>query len=168
MSRRSRANALFLESLDARIVPVVAAVFDPTAGVLAVVGDQLDNIITVSRDAGGNILVNGGAVPVAGGTPTVANTTLIRILGNRGNDSLRLDESNGTLPKAVIKGGPGNDLLAGGSGNDTFVAGSGNDAVDGNAGADVAFLGLGDDTFTWEPGDGSTRSKANSGPTGWS
>ena len=39
------------------------------AGVLTVFGDNLDNNITVSRDAAGKILVNGGAVAVLGGTP---------------------------------------------------------------------------------------------------
>ncbi len=31
----------------------------------------------------------------------------------------------------------------------------GNDFVDGQQGNDVAFLGAGDDTFQWDPGDGS-------------
>ena len=48
------------------------------SGFLSVFGDGADNTITVSRDAAGNILVNGGAVAVTGGTPTVANTALIR------------------------------------------------------------------------------------------
>ena len=45
---------------------------------LTVIGDALDNQILLSRNANGLILVNGGAVPVAGGTPTVANTSLIQ------------------------------------------------------------------------------------------
>ena len=40
---------------------------------LSVIGDNLDNNIEISRNAAGEILVNGGAVPVSGGTPTVAN-----------------------------------------------------------------------------------------------
>ena len=50
------------------------ATFIPGAGSLNVIGDALDNTTTISRDAAGRILVNGGAVPVLGGTPTVANT----------------------------------------------------------------------------------------------
>ena len=46
----------------------VTASFDPTSGVLSVFGDALDNTITVSRDAAGTILVNGGAVAIQGGT----------------------------------------------------------------------------------------------------
>ena len=43
-------------------------------GILSEFGDAADNTITISRNAAGNILVNGGAVPILGGTPTVANT----------------------------------------------------------------------------------------------
>ena len=50
------------------------------------------NTITASRDAAGTILVNGGAVPIFGGTPTVANTSLIQVFGQGGNDTITLDE----------------------------------------------------------------------------
>ena len=45
------------------------------AGTLSVFGDNQPNSIVVSRNAAGQLLVNGGAVSVAGGTPTVANVT---------------------------------------------------------------------------------------------
>ncbi len=61
--------------LAATTVPANAAVTSTfTGGVLSVNGDSLDNNIAVSRNAAGRILVNGGAVSVVGGTPTVANT----------------------------------------------------------------------------------------------
>ena len=44
---------------------------------LTVIGTSDDDTITVSRDAAGTILVNGGAVPVLGGNATVANTRTI-------------------------------------------------------------------------------------------
>ena len=53
----------------------VSSTFVPATGVLTTTGDNLDNAITTSRNAAGNILVNGGAVAIQGGTPTVANTT---------------------------------------------------------------------------------------------
>src|SRR5262249_8480027 len=59
-----------LEGLSERIVPAVTASFIPASGTLTVFGDALDNHITVSRNAAGNILVNNGAVSVLGGTPT--------------------------------------------------------------------------------------------------
>ena len=46
----------------------VTASFSPAGGVLTVFGDALDNTITISRNAAGTILVNGGAVPIQGGT----------------------------------------------------------------------------------------------------
>ena len=137
----------------------VSATFDPATGRLTVTGDDTDNRITVSRDAAGTLLVTEVtrrmAIPITGGTPTVANTTLIVILGLGGNDELRLDQANGALPAANIDGGPGNDVLIGGSGNDILIGGDGNDIADGNQGNDTARLGAGDDIFIWDPGDGS-------------
>ena len=57
------------------------ATFTPSTGVLSVFGDGADNSIKISRDAAGNILVNGGAISVVGGTPTVANTARIQTFG---------------------------------------------------------------------------------------
>src|SRR5690242_18972387 len=62
-----------------------------TAGVLTVRGDDQDNAIVLSRDAAGNILVNGVSVPVTG-SPTVANTTVMVALGAAGNDTITVDE----------------------------------------------------------------------------
>ena len=72
----------------------IRATFIPGAQVLSIFGDALDNSIVASRNAAGSILVNGGAVPVLGGTPTVANTAVIQMFGQGGNDTLALDESN--------------------------------------------------------------------------
>ena len=104
-----------------------------SAGILSVFGDTLDNTITESRDAAGQILVNGGAVPVTGGTPTVANTSLVQIFGQGGNDTITLNEANGALPAANMFGGAGNDTLTGGAGNDTMDGGAGNDSFIFNA-----------------------------------
>ena len=75
-----------------------------------------------------------------------------------GDDSVRIDESNGVFTDAIpttMDGGPGNDTIAGGSGNETLIGGDGNDVIDGNKGNDTALLGAGDDVFVWDPGDGS-------------
>jgi Ca2+-binding RTX toxin-like protein len=81
----------------------------------------------------------------------------IAVDGGSGDDSVRIDESNGAFTDSIattIDGGDGNDTIAGGTGNETLSGGSGNDSIDGNGGTDVAFLGAGDDTFVWDPGDG--------------
>jgi len=142
-------------------------------GILTVTGDDHDNTITVSRDVAGNLLVNGGAVPVIGGAPTIANTFLIRILGLKGNDALTVNGANGPMPPAnlfggegddtltgsasadELDGGPGNDTLTGGDGDDTLIGGPGNDTLIGGRGADLMIGGEGDDQFVWNPGDGN-------------
>jgi Ca2+-binding RTX toxin-like protein len=159
----------------------VTASFSPTAGTLSVIGDQADNNIIVSRDAAGRILINGGAVAIVGGTATVANTSLIRVFGQAGNDQISLDETNGALPAANLDGGAGNDTLTGGSGNDMLFGDAGNDILLGKGGDDQLFGGAGDDTLTggtgndsvfgeagndrmiWNPGDGTD---VNEGGTG--
>ena len=45
----------------------IKASFSPSAGLLSVFDDNLNNTIVASRDAAGNILINGGAVAVTGG-----------------------------------------------------------------------------------------------------
>src|SRR6478736_280991 len=123
----------------------IKAKFSPGAGLLSVFGDGQDNTITTSRDAAGRILVNGGAVSVDGGTPTVANTSLIQVFGQGGNDTISLDESNGALPAAQLFGGAGNDTLTGGTGDDQLFGGAGNDRM------------------IWNPGDGSDLFEGGAG-----
>jgi Ca2+-binding RTX toxin-like protein len=168
-----------LEPLDARTVPAVVATF--TGGTLSVFGDHLGNAIDVSRDAAGTILVNGGAVAVRGGTPTVANTARIQVFGRAGDDTITLTEANGALPKADLYGGAGDDTLTGGSGNDRLYGQAGSDTLLGKGGADLLFGGAGNDVLTggtgndqvfgqagndrmiWNPGDGSAVNEGGAG-----
>ena len=85
-TKRNLSRGLTFEQLGVRITPTVNAF--SLGGVLAVFGDNLDNSIDVSRNAAGSLLVNGGAVKIFGGTPTVANTSRILIYGRGGNDQL--------------------------------------------------------------------------------
>jgi Ca2+-binding RTX toxin-like protein len=90
----------------------------------------------------------------------------IEIAAGGGNDSVRIDESDGaftTTTPTSIDGGSGNDTILGGSGAESLVGGSGNDVVDGNGGADRIDLGSGDDRFVWDPGDGSDAVNGGSG-----
>lgn len=117
-------------------------------GTLSINGDSLDNNVTISRNAAGQILVNGGAIAVVGGTPTVANTSLIQVFGLGGNDVLTLSEVNGALPKANLFGGIGNDVLTAGSGTDQLFGQAGNDTLLGKGGNDFLFGGTENDTLT--------------------
>ena len=142
-----------------------------SAGVLSVFGDAQANSIAVSRNAAGQILVNGGAIPVVGGTPTVANTANVRVFGLGGNDTINLDQTNGALPAALLFGGADNDTVSGGAGNDQLFGQSGIDTLLGRGGRDALFGGsendtltggdaddqafgqAGDDRMIWNPGD---------------
>jgi Ca2+-binding RTX toxin-like protein len=126
----------------------VTASFLPNAATLTVFGDAVNNSIVLSRNAAGNILVNGGAVAVVGGTPTVANTALIQVFGQGGNDTITLNEANGALPRANLFGGANNDTLTGGSGADQLFGQSGNDTLLGKGGNDFLFGGADNDTLT--------------------
>ena len=119
-----------------------------SSGVLTVSGDSANNSIVISRDAAGKILVNGGAVAVVGGTPTVANTSQIRVFGLDGQDAITLNEANGALPAANLFGGAGNDTLTGGSGADQLYGQAGNDTLLGKGGNDLLFGGSENDTMT--------------------
>src|SRR3954467_6791394 len=159
----------------------VTASFDPTSGLMSVFGDALDNTITVSPDAAGTILINGGAVVIQGGTATVANTSLIQGFGLGGNDTITLNERNGALPRANLFGGDGNDTLIGGSGNDPLFGQAGNDTLLGKGGFDFLFGGddndtltggdaddqvfgeSGDDRMIWNPGDDTDLNEGGDG-----
>jgi len=184
-ARRLIAGAILAVAVVAgSAVPANAAVtasFTSSAGVLTVFGDSLDNNITVSRDASGKILVNGGAVVVAGGTATVANTSLIQVFGQGGHDTITLSEVNGALPRANLFGGVGNDTLTGGSGGDMLFGQSGNDRLLGKGGSDFLFGGAENDTLTggdaddqvfgesgndrmvWNPGDDTDLNEGGDG-----
>ena len=181
-SRRSRSldlsGALLL---DRRLLPAISAIFSAAQGVLTVIGDAQNNTIAVSRDAAGTILVNSGAVTVLGGKATVANTQLIQVFGQDGNDNLSLNETNGALPAANLFGGDGNDTLTGGSGNDLLFGQAGNDTLLGKGGDDLLFGGDGNDILTggtgndqvfgqagndrmiWNPGEGTDLNEGGDG-----
>src|SRR5215471_4574171 len=139
----------------------IKATFSAAAGLLSEVGDSVDNTIVTSRDAAGQLFVNGGAVPIVGGQATVANTSLIQAFGQGGNDTITLDEANGALPAANLFGGAGNDVLTGGSGNDQLFGQAGNDTLLGKGGNDLLFGG--NDNDLNEGGDGTDTTEVNGG-----
>jgi Ca2+-binding RTX toxin-like protein len=157
------------------------ATFSAGSDLLTEFGDTADNSIVTSRNGAGRILVNNGAVPITGGTPTVANTNLIEAFGQDGNDTIALDETNGALPAAQLFGGAGNDTLTGGSGadllfgqtgadilnggggNDLVFGGDDNDILTGGPGNDQVFGQRGNDMMIWNPGDGSDTFEGGDG-----
>ena len=159
----------------------INAIFHSHPKSLMFFGDPGENSLTISRDISGDLLGNGGAVPITGDVATVFNTDLIRAVGGAGNDIIALDEANGSLPAARLFGGAGDDTLTGGSANDRLIGGEGNDILLGRGGNDVLLGGAGNDTLTggagddrmfggdgndrlvWNPGDGSDRFEGGDG-----
>ena len=147
--------------------------FNPAQGILTFMADSLANTLVVSRNAGGQILGNGGAIAINGGTPTVANTALIQIFGGAGADVITFNEASGALPRGYLFGDAGDDVLTGGSGNDLLSGGDDDDTLLGKGGMDLLLGGAGNDTLTggdandqvygedgddrliWNPGDDS-------------
>ncbi len=171
--RRAARRLLAVTALSAGViagssVPANAATTATfSAGTLAVSGDSLNNTITISRDAAGKILVNGGAVAVIGGAPTVANTSLIQVFGQGGQDAISLSEVNGALPRANLFGGADNDVLTGGSGGDQLFGQTGNDTLLGKGGADLLFGGGENDTLTGGDADDQVFGQGGSDRMVW-
>ena len=138
----------------------VTGTYIPGSGVLSVSGTNAANTIEVSRNAAGAILVNNGASPIVGGTPTIANTSLITVYGQGGDDVITLNQANGALPAGNLFGGAGHDTITGGAGNDQLFGQAGNDTVYGAGGADLLFGGDGNDTLTGGDGDDSIYGEA--------
>ena len=66
----------------------ITASFSPNAKLLLVSSDNADDVITISCDAAGQILVNGGAVSIWGGQPTIANTAEIQVFSKGGEGKI--------------------------------------------------------------------------------
>ncbi len=145
--------------------------------IVSIFGSSSSNSISISRDAGGNLLSN--SVPIAGAT--VANTALIRVFGQGGDDTITLNEANGVLPAAMLYGGTGNDTITAGAGSDFIFGCSGNDVLLGKGGFDSLFGGSENDTLTggdagdngfgeagndrmvWNPGDDTDLNEGGPG-----
>jgi Ca2+-binding RTX toxin-like protein len=141
----------------------ITAFFSTQLNTLAVLGDSGNNNITVGRNTAGDLLINDGAVRIFGGRASVNHASRVVVLGLGGDDTIKIDNTNGAMPAASLFGGDGNDTLLGGSAIDHLFGEAGNDFIDGNGGNDVAQLGSGDDIFQWDPGDGSDRVEGGAG-----
>ncbi len=144
----------------------------PTAtldyGVLTVRGTQASDRIALRLQAGdaGTLQVDAGDDGSADFSFPRASVARILVKARAGDDAVRIDDANGSFTDTIpttIAGGHGDDTLTGGRGNETFFGGSGNDRIVGKGGNDLAFMGHGDDTFVWDPGDGSDSIEGQAG-----
>jgi Ca2+-binding RTX toxin-like protein len=137
-------------------------------GVLTVKGTQAADRIALRLKAGdsGTLQVDVGDDGSADFSFPRASVARILVKARAGDDAVRIDDVNGsftdTIPTEIV-GGHGDDALTGGRGNETFFGGSGNDLIDGKGGNDLASMGQGDDTFVWDPGDGSDTIEGQAG-----
>jgi hypothetical protein len=126
---------------------------DGAADAVTVKGTEGNDAIAVAANAGG-VDVTGLAAAVRIEHSEVANDSLL-LDARGGNDTVNGGLGLATLIMISIDGGTGNDAINGSDAPERLAGAEGNDAIDGNRGNDVAFLGEGDDTFQWDPGDGS-------------
>lgn len=129
---------------------------------LTVLGDAALDTIVLSRETNGTLRVNGTNVVIAGGIPTVANTTLIDVKGNGAADTISVGTDD-PMPAVRFDGAAGNDTITGGSTNDTLIGGADNDRLTGGFGNDLIIWNAGDGADTVEGGGDSDTMQANGG-----
>jgi Ca2+-binding RTX toxin-like protein len=153
-------GAIGLTAVPAHAAPAGVTVA-LNGSVLTVTGDAGNNGLVAGRTPAGTITLNGAVV--LGGTATTATVSLIHMDGGAGDDTLKIDETNGVMPQGEFIGGDGRDKITGGSGADTIVGGPGNDRVVGGPGNDTVSLGADADEFTLNTGDGNDHVDGGAG-----
>src|SRR5262245_62137147 len=93
-----RGTRLTVELPEDRIIPSVTTSFQN--GLLTIAGDQRNNVIALSVNSAGSILLNKAAIP---GSPTLANTSEISISGGGGgSDRISLQALAGWTGLATV------------------------------------------------------------------
>jgi Ca2+-binding RTX toxin-like protein len=150
-----RRRTLAIENLETRRM---LATHSFSAGTLTITGDGTDETITVSRSAAGFLKLNGANINVSGNALTVAQTTTIVVDGRGGNDTIKVTDANGVMPKATLRGSSGNDTLTStATAGDKVDGGTGDDTLNSGAGIDEMFGKEGNDTLIWTANQGSDR-----------
>ena len=126
---------------------------------LRLAGDGASDKVLLSADANTVVADVGedGTIDFSFARSAVA---AVNVTAGGGDDEVRIQ---GLLDGVTVDGGSGNDTLLGGAAADTLTGSSGDDFIDGNQGADTVALGTGNDTFQWDPGDGSDAVAGDSG-----
>ena len=117
-----------------------------SSGTNAVVinGTGTNDLITVTGSTNGVDIVGLTAAVTVVGAEQDLDRLVINALAE--NDSVDASAMEAGAIELTLNGGAGNDTLNGGQGNDLIIGGQGLDLMLGEAG---------DDTFLWNPGDGS-------------
>ncbi|MFK7779371.1 MAG: GEVED domain-containing protein, partial [Gimesia sp.] len=113
----------------------------PGKTALFITGTQADDVILISENHVGLILVRINGVVIGEYAPTGG----VYAWGLGGNDQIIADDTFYKI-ESMFFGGLGNDLLVGGFGNDVLVGGDGNDTLEGGPdGFDILIGGAGSD-----------------------
>jgi hypothetical protein len=107
-------------------------------------GTNGDDVIVVAGDAAGlSVMGLAAALDITGAEAGVDTLTVQALAGDDVVDASGV--AAGAISLAIF----------GGADEDVLIGGPGGDLMAGGPGADIAFLGAGNDTFEWNPGDGS-------------
>jgi len=142
------------------VAPAGATVsIGPQSGVLRVLGDgQNDTVdLRVSKQDPSLLEFDVNNDDKFDGTVPLGSFNGIQAIMGAGNDTVRIDDSNGSFTDqkpTAIAGGDGGDVLIGGKGNENLAGGAGNDTLIGRQGNDLATGEVGEDSFVWTAGDG--------------
>src|SRR3954447_23340640 len=164
MSQNVLRGAAFGVGLAAALAFAAPAMASYSANVdgttLRVAGDGASDKVALFADPT-NLVIDVGEDGTADFTFARTAFTAVSVTAGGGDDEVRIQGL--PLDGITTDGGAGNDTLLGGPAADTLIGGAGNDLIDGNIGADVVSLGSGNDTFQWDPGDGSDTVTGDTG-----
>jgi hypothetical protein len=155
-----------------------------TGTTLVVSGTPNADVIVLALHAGEPTVLQVFAGDKLAGNVDRSRFATIRVNAAGDDDSVLIDESNGTftidepttveggagadtligdIGGLVLDGGADADTIGGGNGADVILGGEGADTIDANQGADAVFAGSGDDVLRWDPGDGSDTLEGQDG-----
>ena len=143
------------------------------AGVLGgAAGDGQPDTVIVNGTGGNDIIDifgSGTSISVIG-LPvlvTLANAEGVNdslvVNGLAGNDGVTASTLVAGIVKLTVDGGADNDTILGSQGSDVLLGGDGDDFIVGRQGNDLVLMGIGDDAFQWDPGDGSDTVEGQAG-----
>lgn len=163
ISRTGGETPPIIPQIDETEIETAAVSAQFVKGTVSVAGDAGANVVVINS-IDGKLVVNGAEVKsVDGVLATVAGTRLIKVTGLAGDDTLLIQDGDGSMPAAILSGGDGNDFLQGGGRDDTLFGGNGDDLLIGGRGADHLFGDAGNDRFIWNAGDGNDRIDGGAG-----
>src|SRR5687768_1921269 len=81
----------------------ITATYDPVENELVITGTDSGDQIAVTRDTNGFLIVNGGAVAIAGGPPQSGARVMVN--AGLGDDTVEVAESDA---EGIVNGGEGN------------------------------------------------------------